>query len=156
MILTKPADAQNVTCQSCDEKATIVLVVQWRNWSRTTGLCTKCRSDVVRLLSSAKPSKKTSKTNDTVVRLRAAIWAIIDTFDAAVANFESRGKGGQQVPFHGDFASMPPSSAQTMRRWSRDLREALRDKWPMLRAEFKAMHGTDEAALDEMFKERFP
>lgn len=62
MILVKPADAQNETCQSCDEKAVIVLVVQWRNWSRTTALCESCRTQVVKLLSPQVPSKKVSKT----------------------------------------------------------------------------------------------
>lgn len=90
-------------------------------------------------------------------RNRAAIWAVIDMFDGAVANFESRGKGGQHVPYHGDFASMPPSAATQMQRWSRDLRASLRDEWPTTREEFAAMYpNTSATALDEMFKERMP
>lgn len=61
MILTKLADAQNETCQSCDERAVIVLIIQWRNWSRTTALCEKCRRNTVKLLSAAPPSKKGSR-----------------------------------------------------------------------------------------------
>lgn len=95
--------------------------------------------------------------SDTERRLRAAIWAVIDCFEGAVANFESRGKGGQHVPYMGDFASMPPSAASQMRRWARDLRSALRNEWPMLREEFIAAYGTtDVAALDAMFPERTP
>lgn len=90
-------------------------------------------------------------------RLRAAIWAVIDMFDGASYNFRNRDKGGQHVPYHGDFASMPPSAASQMDRWSRDLRMALADKWPMNREEWTAMFPqTDSAALDEMFKERTP
>ena len=95
--------------------------------------------------------------SDTERRLQAAIWAVIDCFEGAVANQENRGKGGQHVPYCGDFANMTPSSVSQMRRWARDLRSALRNEWPMLREEFVAAYGmTDEAALDAMFKERTP
>jgi hypothetical protein len=88
-------------------------------------------------------------------RRTAAIWAVIDMFDGAVRNFETRSAGGQHVPYHGDFASMPPSAASQMRRWIRDLMEALHDRWPMNRAEFTAMFpNTPADALDHMFRER--
>jgi hypothetical protein len=89
-------------------------------------------------------------------RLRAAIWAVIDLFEGAIANFESRGKGGQHVPYTGDFANMPPSAVSQMQRWARDLRSALKGRWPMTRKEFKDMYGTDEASLDTMFQNRIP
>jgi hypothetical protein len=90
-------------------------------------------------------------------RRTAAIWAVVDAFDGAVRNFETRGQGGQHVPYHGDFASMPPSTASQMRRWIRDLMEALHDRWPMNRTEFSAAYpSVDTKALDEMFKERTP
>lgn len=89
-------------------------------------------------------------------RLRAAIWAVIDLFEGAVANFESKGKGGQHVPYMGDFANLVPSAAGQMRRWARDLRCALKGEWPMTREEFKAAYGTSDATLDELYKEREP
>jgi len=36
----------------------------------------------------------------------------------------ARGKGGQNVPFHGDFVSVPPSALNRLKWWSRELREA--------------------------------
>jgi len=89
--------------------------------------------------------------------LRAALWAVIDLFEGAVANFESRGKGGQHVPYHGDFASMPPSAAHQMQRWSRDLRCALKGEWPMTREEWMARWpNTDPAEIDYMYRNREP
>jgi hypothetical protein len=90
-------------------------------------------------------------------RLRAAIWAVIDVFEGAAANFESKGKGGQRVTYTGDFANMAPSAATQMRRWAQDLRCALKNEWPMLREEYvKAFGTTDSESLDYMFRERKP
>jgi hypothetical protein len=90
-------------------------------------------------------------------RLRAAIWAVIDMFEGACANFDSRGKGGQHVPYHGEFSSMTPSTRNQLGRWSYDLRQALSNEWPMTRGEFVAMFpDTPTDALDHMFKERTP
>lgn len=94
-----------------------------------------------------------------VRRLRAAIWALIDAFEAAAAHHEWKmaGGGGQHVSYHGDFASMTPSGVSQMRRWARDLRSALKNEWPMLREEFVEHYGAASGeALDEMFKEREP
>lgn len=49
-------------------------------------------------------------------RLYDELEVIRDTFKAAIANHR-KGKGGQQVPYHGDFASMPPSSIGQMEWW---------------------------------------
>lgn len=99
--------------------------------------------------------ERTQKTREERDRLRAAIWSVIDTFEGAVRAFESRGAGGQHVPYHGDFSSVTPSTVSQMRRWIRDLRCALKNEWPMLRHEFVAMYPhIDAAALDEMFKDR--
>jgi len=57
--------------------------------------------------------------------LRAWLDGIASTFESAVAHHEQRGAGGQQVGFHGDFANVPPSVVGQMRRWARDVREAL-------------------------------
>lgn len=90
-----------------------------------------------------------------IERLEAALYSMIDCFDGAVASFEDRGKGGQHVSYHGDFASIPPSAVGQMRRWSRDLRAAIAGTWPMTRAEYAAAYpSTTEAALDEIFTRR--
>jgi hypothetical protein len=90
-------------------------------------------------------------------RLRAAVWAVIDMFEGACANFDSRGKGGQHVPYHGEFSTMTPSTRNQLGRWSYDLRQALSNTWPMTRDEFVAMFpDTPTDALDHMFKERQP
>lgn len=62
--------------------------------------------------------------------LERALESICDEFDATVRHFENRGKGGQQVSFHGDFANVAPSTIIAMRRWSADLREVLAGTHP--------------------------
>lgn len=69
-------------------------------------------------------------------RLRAAIQAMVDTFDGALLEHDSRNRGGQHVPYHGDFSSIPPSTLSDIRRWSRDLKLALEGKWPMTHEEY--------------------
>jgi hypothetical protein len=51
--------------------------------------------------------------------------ALANTIDMAVAAHENRGRGGMQVPYHGDFANAPPSVIVRLRWWSRELRAAL-------------------------------
>jgi hypothetical protein len=58
------------------------------------------------------------------VALRAFAESFAVTADAAVAAAE-RPKGGQQVPFHGDFAGSPPSTIGRLRWWAARAREAL-------------------------------
>lgn len=59
---------------------------------------------------------------------RDAFWDelefIHETFNAAVANHR-RPKGGQQVQYQGDFASVPPSTVGQMEWWVRRWDEAL-------------------------------
>ena len=94
---------------------------------------------------------------DETERLRAAIWSVIDAFEAAIANFESKGKGGQHTTYTGDFRMMSPSGNMHMKRWVRDLRDALAGKWPMTRDEFvKHYPNTDGSSLDYMFRKRDP
>lgn len=90
-------------------------------------------------------------------RLERALWAIIDTFESAVAAHDQRGAGGQHVPDHGDFRNMTPSGVMQMKRWSRDLRDALRGRWPMVRSEWEKMFpSTDAKELDYMYRKREP
>jgi hypothetical protein len=47
----------------------------------------------------------------------------VEVVEAAEA-YATRPQGGQQVPFHGDFASVPPSTRGQLRWWARRLKEA--------------------------------
>jgi hypothetical protein len=51
--------------------------------------------------------------------------AFASTAEAAVYAFEHRNDGGMRVPFHGDFASAPPSVIGQLRWWARTFRDAL-------------------------------
>ena len=57
----------------------------------------------------------------------AALGAIAEEFESTVRHIDSKGKGGQQVPFHGDFASacQLPSFCSRARWWNEFLRAAL-------------------------------
>lgn len=56
-------------------------------------------------------------------KLYDEIELIKETFQAAVVNQER--KGGQQVPYHGDFASIPPSVVHQMKWWIKRWNELL-------------------------------
>lgn len=62
-----------------------------------------------------------------VERLRNAIASFVYTIDSAEQHFETRDKGGQQVPFHGDFvgAWQLPSTWSRLMWWRNFLRAAL-------------------------------
>lgn len=56
----------------------------------------------------------------------------VDGFSAVVdaaARHARRPRGGQQVPFHGDFAGAGPSVVTRLEWWARTLREAAPDPW---------------------------
>ena len=52
--------------------------------------------------------------------------SVVESFHDAVTRaaqaHQARGAGGQQVPFHDDFASATPSVMVSLQRWARDLR----------------------------------
>lgn len=60
-------------------------------------------------------------------RLGYALEGIAFEFERTVDHVDHRGKGGQQVPFHGDFASacQLPSFVAKARWWARHLRDAI-------------------------------
>lgn len=60
-----------------------------------------------------------------LARLRAFAASFAETAEAAVRHHETKGQGGQQVPFHGDFAHLPPSSVSVLRKLAQSAREAL-------------------------------
>lgn len=55
-------------------------------------------------------------------RHRSAIKAFVETVEAAARANERRGKGGQQVSFHGDFCAATPSVLDRLEWWARHLR----------------------------------
>lgn len=58
--------------------------------------------------------------------LRETVEWFIEAVESAKRARES--KGGQQVPFHGDFASINPSSAKALDYWAARLKLALNNK----------------------------
>lgn len=48
-----------------------------------------------------------------------------EVFTAAVTAFENRGKGGQNVPFFGDFASISPSTYKSIKRFASRIESVL-------------------------------
>lgn len=61
---------------------------------------------------------------DRAQRAEAAIEAFATTVDDAARHHESRGAGGQHVPFYGDFASAPPSVMVRLKWWAKHLKES--------------------------------
>lgn len=58
-------------------------------------------------------------------KLEAAAVSFIDAFERAERHNETRGMGGQHVPFHGEFCSAPPSVMGQLRRFAREMKAAL-------------------------------
>ena len=58
-------------------------------------------------------------------QLRFVAEAFADTAERAVAHHRAP-KTGQQVPYHDDFANVPPSSVGRLDWWSKRFREALK------------------------------
>jgi hypothetical protein len=59
-----------------------------------------------------------------LAHLRERLTYFGEAIEARAADL-ARPKGGMQVPFHGDFASAPPSVVSRLRWWHRDLLAAL-------------------------------
>lgn len=57
-------------------------------------------------------------------RLRLMVHGLFLEVEAAKA-YRSAPKGGQQVPFNGDFASVPPSGLSRLSWWVRELGRAM-------------------------------
>ena len=63
------------------------------------------------------------KTLERTEAAHVAMAGFIAEVDSAAQHFDSRGKGGQQVPFFGDFASVAPSTLGCLKWWARRFRE---------------------------------
>ena len=58
--------------------------------------------------------------------LRETAKYFIEVAEAAIAN-QRKGKGGQQVQYHGDFCSIPPSTVRELEWWATRFKEALKE-----------------------------
>lgn len=70
---------------------------------------------------------RAKKAEEEKERLRLGLESICDEFERTIDYADNKGKGGQHVPFHGDFASacQLPSFVSRARWWARHLREVL-------------------------------
>lgn len=62
--------------------------------------------------------------NDRLRAVAERVGYFCEAVDSAAAHHR-RGKGGQQVSFHGDWAHVVPSTIVALERWARDFRFAL-------------------------------
>lgn len=62
--------------------------------------------------------------------LEEAARLFVDRVEAAGRARAARGAGGQQVPYHDDFAYVNPSTARELARWAEVFRTALSDCSP--------------------------
>lgn len=58
-------------------------------------------------------------------RLRHVCLAFAETAEQAVCAAEEVTKGGQHVPYYGDFANVPPSTLFQLRWWARWFRSVM-------------------------------
>jgi hypothetical protein len=58
-------------------------------------------------------------------RMEKVVEAFANSVDAADRADDARGRGGQQVPFHGEFCNAPPSTRSVLRRYVREFKAAL-------------------------------
>jgi len=58
-------------------------------------------------------------------KLRMLLQGFEEEIARAERNIQNRGKGGQHVPFHGDFANVPPFGLSRLRWWARAFQEVL-------------------------------
>lgn len=81
--------------------------------------------DDVSLETAAAMARELLAIRERAAALQSFAESFATTAEAAVAHHESKGKGGQHVPFHDDFANVPPSTVSRLRWWAARAREAL-------------------------------
>jgi hypothetical protein len=62
--------------------------------------------------------------------MRGVLESFIGTAEAAIHHQETKNKGGQQVPFFGDFHESTPSTAARLRWWKKRMEKALEGPSP--------------------------
>jgi hypothetical protein len=58
-------------------------------------------------------------------RKERVVESFVDAVERAERANEQRGRGGQHVPFHGDFCNASPSVRVALKRYARDMKDAL-------------------------------
>ena len=112
------------------------------------GRCADCYGSPVDVVATQHPG--TTQTELAALRFAAEGFcaAVADSLRAA----EDKGKGGQQVPFHGDFAGASPSTLARLRWWADRLKEPGKDytealtECDQLRAKLELARAVVEAA----------
>lgn len=61
----------------------------------------------------------------TIAKLRQVAAAFVRTVSSARRAIEQRGRGGQHVSYHGDFAAASPSVITNLVWWAREIELAL-------------------------------
>lgn len=64
--------------------------------------------------------------------LKGELELIHEVFTAAVTAYEDRGKGGQSVPYFGDFSSINPSTFKALKFWATRIESVLAEQSPAL------------------------
>jgi hypothetical protein len=120
----------HIAALEADNAALVAWINSWghaafcpRTDGRSATCAAKCAAKDV--LAASHPGAALLEEHRTEVEgLRAFCEAFAVTAEDAVANAE-RPKGGQHVPFHGDFVNLPPSGVARLRWWAREARSAL-------------------------------
>jgi hypothetical protein len=89
-----------------------------------------------------------AKDKAAITHIRERLACFGAEIEARAADL-ARPKGGMIVPFHGDFASAPPSMIERLRWWHRDLLEALD---AAERSEFEPIRGAAGKAADDVLR----
>lgn len=64
-------------------------------------------------------------TEEKLAALRSLIEGFESEIERAATHHANKNKGGQQVPCHGDFVSVPPMVLPKLRWWARAFKETL-------------------------------
>ena len=90
-----------------------------------------------------------------IAGMRGVLESFIGTAEAAVRHAENRGKGGQQVPFHGDFHEIAPSTVGRLRWWAKRMAEALAGNGQIPSREQQLQQALDAACLCAACKQHY-
>ena len=112
----------NPTCKACGGSGEDILVADSENGCCSYSIrkpCYKCRLII--------PVEKYEAIGKALQEATRIIQGFAETAEAAVAHHEwTLGpKKGMQVPFHGDFANVVPSTVSRLRWWATEFRAVL-------------------------------
>ena len=87
--------------------------------------------------------------------MRGVLESFIGTAEAAIRHQETKNKGGQQVPFFGDFHESTPSTAGRLRWWAKRMQEALAGNGQIPSREQQLQQALDAACLCASCKQHY-